>query len=134
MGIYNVHMMNIHCVIINKNPQNNIEGSLWLRNLISPLVSLDHCIISHSLITSSNFHFGIFWPLYYQSFFDYVFYLPLWYHLDIVLSVILFIRLLISPLASFDHCIISHSLIRSSNFHFGVFWPLNYQSFFDYVF
>ena len=46
---------------------------LWLRLLMFPLVSYDHCIISHSLITSSNFPFGIVRPLYYQSFFDYVF-------------------------------------------------------------
>ena len=128
---------------------------LWLRLLISPLVSFDHCIISHSLITSSNFPFGIFWPLCYQSFFDYVLYFsplvsfdhciinhssitssnfPLWYLLAIVLSIILWLRLLMFPLVSYDHCIISHSLITSSNFLFGTFWPLYCQSFFDYVF
>jgi hypothetical protein len=107
---------------------------LRLRLLISPLVSLDHCIISHSLITSSNFPFGIFWPLCYQSFFDYVFLFPLWYLLTVMLSVILWLLLLISPLVSFDHCIISHSLITSSSFPFGIFLPLYYHSFFDYVF
>ena len=119
------------------------------------MVSYDHRIISHSSITSSNFHFGIFWQLNYQSFFDYVFWFPLWYLFTIVLLVILWLHLLISPLVSFGHCIVSHSLITSSNFPFwyllaivlsvilwlrllistfGIFWPLNYQSFFDYVF
>ena len=148
---------------------------LWLRLLISPLVSFGHCVISHSLITSSHFTFGIFWPLNYSSFFDYVFWFSLWYLLTIVLLVILWLRLLISPLVSFGHCIVSHSLITSSNFPlsyllaivlsiilwlrllispllsfdhwiishssitssyfpFGIFWPLYYQSFFDYVF
>jgi hypothetical protein len=35
--------------------------------------------------------------------------------------------ILISPLVSIDHCIISHSSIASSNFPFGILWPLNYQ-------
>ena len=127
---------------------------LWLRLLISPLVSSDHWIISHSTITSSNFPYGIFWPLNYQSFFDYVFWFPIWYLLTIELSDVLRLRLLISPLLSFchcvishslitssnvplvsyDHCIISHSLITPSNFPFDIFRPLYYQSFFDYVF
>ena len=88
------------------------------------LVSYDHCIISHSLITSSNLPFGIFWPLCYQSFFDYVFLFPLWYLLTVMLSVILWLLLLISTLVSFDHCIISHSLITSSNFPLWYHLPI----------
>ena len=80
------------------------------------MVSSDYCIVSHSLIMSSNFPFGILWPLNDQSFFDYVFLFPLWYLLTIVLLVILWLRLLISPLVSFDHWIISHSSITSSNY------------------
>ena len=61
-------------------------GIFWLPLcylLITPLVSSDHCIVSHSLIISSNF--------------------PFWYLLTIVLSVILWLCLLISPLVSYDH-------------------------------
>jgi hypothetical protein len=42
----------------------------------------------------------------------------LWYLLTIVLSVILRLWLLISPLVYFGHCIISHSSIASSDFPF----------------
>ena len=147
-----------------------------LRLLITPLVSFGHCIVC-SLIyvfwlplryllvivlsvlwfTSSDYHFGIFWPLY-CLFFDlcllittlvsfghcivcsliYVFWLPLWYLLVIVLFVLWFtssdypcgifwslyclffdLRLLITTLVSFGHCIVC-SLTY-------VFWlPLSY--------
>ena len=96
-------------------------GILWplcflfffdIRLLITPLVSCDHCIVCSSLI--------------------YGFWLPLWYLVTIVLSVLLWytasdytfgilwplyclfffdIRLLITPLVSCDHCIVCSSLI-----------------------
>jgi hypothetical protein len=109
--------------------------------------SFGHCIVSPP---SSGYPFGIFWSLYCLSFFDvrflitpmvsfghcvvchssqYGFWLPLWYHLTIVLSVLLHtasnysfhilwplcclsffdIRFLITPLISFDHCIVRPS-------------------------
>ena len=186
-----------------------------LRLLITPLVSFGHCIICPSLnydfwlplwyllaivlsvllwITTSDYPFGIFWPLYYLSFFElrllitplvsfghcivcpslnYDFWLPLWYLLAIVLSVLLWIttsdypfgifwplyclsffelRLLITPLVSFGHCIVCHSLnydfwlplwyllaivlsvllwITTSDYPFGIFWPLYCLSFFE---
>ena len=152
---------------------------LWLR--ITPLVSFGHCsvcptsiydfwlplwyllaIVSSVLLrfTASDYPFGICWPLYRLSYFDlrllitplvsfghcivcpsiYGFWLPLWYHLAIVSSVLLRfttsdylfvifsplyllsyydLRLLIPPLVSLGHCIVFPSIY--------VFWlPLWY--------
>ena len=124
-----------------------------LRLLITPLVSCDHCIVSltsnygfwlplwyHLAIASSvllrfmasDYPFGIFWPLYRLSYFD--------------------LRLLITPLVSFAHCIVcptsiyafwlplwyllaivSSVLLRftASGYPFGVCWPLYRLSYFD---
>ena len=117
-----------------------------LQLLITPLVSFGHCIACTSLI--------------------YGFWLPLWYHLAIVLPVLLWftasdylfgilwplyclyffdLRLLITPLVSFGHCIACTSLIdgfwlpfwyllasvlpvllwfTAFDYLFGIFWPL----------
>ena len=101
--------------------------SFYLRLLITPLVSFPHCIVSPSiygfwlplwylvvivlsvLFTASDYPFGIFWSLYCLSFYlrllittlvssghcivcpsIYGFWLPLWYLVAIVLSVLLF--------------------------------------------
>jgi hypothetical protein len=88
--------------------------------------SFGHCIICPS-IYGFWLHFGIVWPLYYLSF---------------------LLRLLITPLVSFGHCIISPSIygfwlhlwyllaivlsvlpFTASDYTFGIFWPLYYQSF-----
>ena len=123
-----------------------------LRLLIIPLVSFGHCVVSPfssygfwlSLwyllaivlsvlrVTASDYPFGIFWPLCCQSFFE--------------------LRLLIIPLVSFGHCVVSPSssygfwlslwyllaivlsvLLRvtASDYPFGIFWPLCCQSFFE---
>ena len=143
-----------------------------LRLLITPLVSFGHCIVCPTLygfslllwyllaivlsvllrFTASHYSFGIFWPLYCVSFYAlrllitplvsfghcivcpstlYVFSLPLWYLLAIVLSVLLrftashysfgifwplhclsyALRLLITPLVSFGHCIVCPSTL-----------------------
>ena len=124
-----------------------------LRLLITPLVSFCHCVVCPSLI--------------------YVFWLPLWYLFAIVLSVLLWftssdypfsiflplcclsffdLRLLITPLVSFCHCVVCPSLIyvfwlplwylfaivlsvllwfTSSDCSFGNFLPLCCLSFFD---
>ena len=124
-----------------------------LQLLISPLVSFGHCIVCLSLIygfwfplwyhlvivlsvfhwfTASDFPFGIFWSLYCLSFID--------------------LRLLISPLVSFGHCIVCLSLnygfwfplwyllvivlsvfhwFTASDFPFDIFWPLYCLSFID---
>jgi hypothetical protein len=76
--------------------------------------SFGHCIVCPS-ITASDYPFGIFWPLYCLSF-NYGFWLPLWYLLAIVLSV-LQLRLLITPLVSFGHCVVcpTKGVIRSRN-------------------
>ena len=185
---------------------------LWLR--ITPLVSFGHCsvcptsiydfwlplwyllpIVSSFLLwfMPSDCPFGIFWPLYRLSYFDlrllathlvsvghcivfptsiYGFWLPLWYHLVNVSSVLLRfttsnypfgifwplyrlsfdLRLLITPLVSFGHCIVcptsiydfwlplcylftivSSVLLRftASDSPFGIFWPLYRLSYFD---
>ena len=91
--------------------------------------SFGHCI---GCPPSSGYPFGIFWSLYCLSFFDirflitpmvsfghcvvchsstYGFWLPLWYHLTIVLSVLL-----------------RHT---ASNYSFHIIWPLCCLSFFD---
>ena len=145
-----------------------------LRLMITPLVSCDHCIVCPSSIydvwlplwyllaivlsvlprsTTSDYPFGIFWPLYCLSFLDlrllithlvscghcivcpsssYDFWLPFWYLVTIVLSVLprfttsdipfgilwplyflsfLDLRLLITLLVSFSHCVVCPSSI-----------------------
>ena len=88
-----------------------------LRLLITPLVSFGHGVVSPS---SSDYPFGIFWPWCCLSF---VFWLPLWYLLAMVLSVL---RLLITPLVSFGHGAVCPS---SSDYPFGIFWLLCCLSF-----
>jgi hypothetical protein len=94
--------------------------------------SFDYCIVC-SLIYVFWLPLGIFWSLY-CLFFLYVFWLPLWYLLVIVLSVLWFtssdypfgifwslyclffdLRLLITPLVSFGHCI-QTLRVRSSSY------------------
>jgi hypothetical protein len=65
--------------------------------LITPLVSVGHCVVC-PWFTTSYYPFVIFWPLYCLSLI-YHFLLPLWYLLAIVLSV-LDLPLLITPLVS----------------------------------
>jgi hypothetical protein len=118
--------------------------TFYLRLLITTLVSCDHCIICPSiygfwlplwylvtivlsdlLFTACDYHFGILWPLYYLSYLHllittlvscghciicpsiYGFWLPLWFLVAILLSVLLF---------------------TASDYHFGIFWPLYYLS------
>ena len=99
------------------------------------LVSFGHCIVCHSSVYSYFWlPFGILWPLYCLSFFGLRFWLPfgifwllyclsffglrlllitIWYHLAIVLSVILrFTATSHYPLVSFGHSIVCHSYIR----------------------
>ena len=85
--------------------------SFGLRILITPLVSFGHCVFCPSLVygfllpvwylvaivlsvlllfTDSDYTFGIFWPLYCLSFFG--------------------LRILITPLVSFGHCIVCPSV------------------------
>ena len=119
---------------------------------ITPLVSFGHCVVCSSLIyrfwlplwyiltivlsvllryTDSDYPFGIFWPLCCQFFFD--------------------IRIQITPLVSFGHCVVSSSIYRiwlplwyllaivssallwytDSHYPFGIFWPLCSLLFFD---
>ena len=99
--------------------------SLHLHLLIAPLISFDHCVICPSI---------------------YSFWLPLWYILVIVLSVLPFtpsdcpfdifwslcylsfhLQLLIAPLVSFGHCVTRPS-ITASDCPFDIFWSLCYPS------
>ena len=120
--------------------------SFDLRLLITPLVSFVHCIVCPSV---------------------YGFWLPLWYLLVIVLSVLRLtasdypfgffcplyclsfgLRLLINPLVSFGHCIVCPSIysfwlplwfllsivlsvlrLTASDYPFGIFWSLYCLSF-----
>ena len=100
--------------------------SFYLRLLITTLVSLGHCIDCSSiygfwwrrsyllaivltvlLFTASDYHVGIFWPLYWLSF---------------------YLRLLMTTLVSFGHCIDCFSIYASDD-HLGIFWPLYWLSF-----
>ena len=184
----------------------------WL--LITPLVYFGHCIFCPTLrygfwlslwyllaivssvllrFMDSDYPIGIFWPLYRLSNFDlrllitplvsfghcivcptsiYGFWLPIWYILAIVSSVLLRfmasdypfgicwplyrlsvdLRLLITPLVSFGHCIVCPTSIygfwlplwyllsivasvllrfTTSDYPFGIFWPLYRLSYFD---
>ena len=173
----------------------------YLRLLMTTLVSFGHCIDCTSiysfwlpcwyllaivltvlLFTASDYHVGIFWPLYWLSFYlrllmttlvsfghcidcpsIYGFWLPHWYLLAIVLTVLLFtasdddvgifwplywlsfyLRLLITTLVSFGHCIDCPSiygfwwrrwyllaivltvLFTASDYHVGISWPLHW--------
>ena len=99
--------------------------SLHLHLLIAPLRSFDHCVICPSI---------------------YSFWLPLWYILVIVLSVLPFtpsdcpfdifwslcylsfhLQLLIAPLVSFGHCVTRPS-ITASDCPFDILWSLCYPS------
>ena len=108
------------------------------------------------LFTTSDYPFGILWPLYWLSFYlrllitplvscghcigcpsIYGFWLPLWYLMTIVLSVLFtasdyhfgilcplyclsfYLRLLITPLVSYAHCIVCPSI-------YGFWLPLWY--------
>ena len=131
-----------------------ITASLWplyclffyLRLLITPMVSFGHCVVCSSSI--------------------YGFWLPLWYLVAIVLSVLLlftasdypygifwplcclfffYLRLLITPMVSFGHCVVCSSsiygfwlplwylvaivlsvllLFTASDYPYGIFWTL----------
>ena len=119
--------------------------------LLSFFVSCGHCIVCPSSIydfwlpvlylvavvlsvlprlTTSDYPFGILWPLYFLSFLD--------------------LRLLITLLVSCGHCIVCHSSIlyclsfldfvlsviprfTTSDYPFGILWPLYCLSFLDFV-
>ena len=99
-----------------------------------------------------DYPFGIFWPLHRLSFFDlcllittlvsfahcivcptliYAFWLPLWYLLAIVSSVLLQCMPSDYPLVSFGHCIVCPTLICAFWLPFAICWPLYRLSYFD---
>ena len=111
---------------------------VYLLLLITPLVYFGHCIVRISsiydlwlllwyilvivlsvlrLFTTSDYSFGIFWSLYCPYSSIYGFWLLLWYILVIVLSVLrlftasVYLRLMITPLIYFGHCIVRTSSI-----------------------
>jgi hypothetical protein len=145
-----------------------------IRILITSLVSFGHCVVSSSSIygfrlhlwyllaimssallwyTDSEYPFGIFWPLCRLFFFNiqilisplvsfdhcvvcssliYRFWLPLWYLLSIVLSVLL--RYTNSDYPFWYLLTIMLSVLlryTDSDYPFGIFWPLCCQFFFD---
>ena len=124
-----------------------------LRLLITPLLSFGHCIacppyglwlplcyllaiVLSILLTTYDYPFVIFWSLYCLS---YGFWLPLYYLLS--LYCLSSLRLLITPLLSFGHCIVClpydlwlplcyllvivlSVLLTASDYPFVIFWPL----------
>ena len=157
-------------------------GILWplyclsfldLRLLITPLVSCGHFIVCSSSIydfwlplwylvaivlsvlprfTTSDYPFGILWPLYCLSFLDlrllitllvscghcivcpssiYDFWLPFCILWPLYCLSFLDLRLLITPLVSCGHCIVCPSSITTSDYPFGILWPLYCLSFLD---
>ena len=159
----------------------SIYGFWWPRWYLLAIV------LTVLLFTASDDHVGIFWPLYYLSFYlrllittlasfghcidcpsIYGFWWPRWYLLAIVLTVLLFtasddhvgifwplywlsfyLRLLMTTLVSFGHCIDCPSiygfwwprwyllaivltvlLFTASDDHVGIFWPLHWLSFY----
>ena len=130
-----------HCIVC---------PSTYTGLLVTLLVSFGHCIVCPSTYTASGYPFGIFcplyclsfdlhgasgypfgifWPLYCLSFDLHGFWLPFWYLVAIVLSVLLLTRLLITLLVSFGHCIVCPSTYTASGYPFGIFWPLYCLSF-----
>ena len=84
--------------------------------LVTSLASCGHCIVCPSIYDSA-YLFGILWSLY-CLFFDLRFWLPLWYLVVIVLSVLRF-TILVTPLVSCGHCIVCPS-IYDSGYLFGI--------------
>jgi hypothetical protein len=91
-----------HCVVchLRFTDSDYPFGILDLRILITPLISCGHCVVCNLRFTDSDYPFGIFWPLCCLSSTIYGFWLPLWYLLAIVLSVIYDLRILTTPLVS----------------------------------
>ena len=109
--------------------------TFYLRLLITTFVSFDHCLVLptygfwlphvyllttvlYFLLTASDYHFCIFWPL----------------------SCTFYLRLLITTVVSFDHCLVLptygfwlphlyllttvlYFLLKASDYHFCIFWP-----------
>ena len=152
----------ISSVLLRLMPSDYPFGILWplyrlsyfdLCLLITTLVSFGHCIVCPTLICAfwlplwyllaivssvllwfmpSDYHYGIFWPLYRLSYFD--------------------LYLLIAPLVSFGHCIVCPTSMYAfwlpiwyllaivssvllwfvpSDYPFGIFCPLHRLSYFD---
>jgi hypothetical protein len=96
--------------------------ALWL--LITPLVSCGHCTLCLLSLTASDYPFDILWSLYCLSSQPYGFWLPLWYLVDILLSVFLVWRLLITPLIFCGHCTVCHLSLTATDYPFGILWSL----------
>jgi hypothetical protein len=113
-----------------------------LRLLITPLISCGHYTVCPIRLTASDYPFDILWSLYCLSYSTYGFWLPLWYLVAIILSVlfdlrlslwylvaiilsVLFdLRLLITPLVSCGHYTVCPIRLTASDYPFGILWPL----------
>ena len=144
---------------------------LWLP--ITNLVSVGHCIVCPTSIYAfwlpiwyllaivssvllwfmpSDYHIGIFWPLYRLSYFDVcllittlvpcgivssvlLWFMPSDYHIGILWPLYRLsyfnVCLLITTLVSFGQCVVCPTLIYASWLLFGIFWPLYRLSYFD---
>ena len=136
-----------HCVVWPSSACNYLFGIFWslcclsfldLRLVITSLVSFGHCVVCP---VPCNYLFGIFWSLCCLPSSTYGLWLPLWYLLVIVLSVLprltacdylfgifwslcclsfLDLRLVITSLVSFGHCVVCPSST------YGLWLPLWY--------
>ena len=98
---------------------------VYLRFMITPLVYFGHCIVRTSsiycfwlllwyilvivlsvlrLFTASDYSFGIFWSLY--------------------CPYVVYLRLMITPLVYFGHCIVVLRLFTTYDYSFDIFWSL----------
>jgi hypothetical protein len=128
-------------------------GILWSLYCLSfdlrfwlPLWYLVVIVLSVLWFTDSGYPFGILWALYCLSFefqilviplvscghcivcpLIYRFWLPLWYLVVIVLSVLRF-TILVTPLVSCGHCVVC-PVIYDSGYPFGILWSLYCLSF-----
>ena len=91
----------VHCIVC---PSTLYGFSLLLWYLLAIVLSV------LLRFTASHYSFGIFWPLYCLSFYA--------------------LRLLITPLVSFGHCIVCPSTLYGFSLPFGIFWPLYCLSFY----
>ena len=114
-----------------------------LHILAISLVSVGHCVVcllrfTLCCLSSSIYHagylFGICWPLCCLSSSIYMFWLSLWYLLDIGLSVFFELRILAISFVSFCHWFVCVLRFTNSGYLFEICWPLCCLSSLIYIF
>ena len=114
------HLAIVLCVLLWHTDSDYTLGIIWplcclffydIQILITPMVYFSHCVVCSSMI--------------------YRFWLPPWYLLAIVLSVLLWYTDSDYPLVSFGHCVVCSSMIYRFWLPLGIFWPLCCLFFYD---